>query len=57
MKVKQRTFSVGDLGLLWSLCTESSGKLESKWAKPYMVAENSRLGAYRLSESQGSREL
>jgi hypothetical protein len=30
MKVKQRTFDVGDLVLLWSPHIESSGKLESK---------------------------
>jgi hypothetical protein len=37
--VKQRTFDVGDLVLLRSPRTESSGKLESKWDGSYVVAE------------------
>jgi hypothetical protein len=31
LKVKKRDFDVGNIVLLWSPCTESSGKLESKW--------------------------
>jgi hypothetical protein len=42
-----------DLILLWSPHTESFGKLESKWVGSYAVIENSRPGAYHLSDSQG----
>jgi hypothetical protein len=52
-KVKPRNFEVGDLVLLWSPRTESSGKLELKWIGPYVVMEKSRPGVYRLSDSQG----
>jgi hypothetical protein len=52
-EVKQRTFDVRDLILLWSPHTESFGKLESKWVGSYAVIENSRPGAYHLSDSQG----
>jgi hypothetical protein len=52
-KVKLREFNIGNLVLLWSPHSESSDKLESKWARPYVVAEKSRPGAYRLSDSQG----
>jgi hypothetical protein len=50
-KVKQRTFCMGDLVLLRSPCTESSGKLESKWDGSYAVTEKSRPRSYRLSDS------
>jgi hypothetical protein len=40
--VKTREFNVGDLVLLWSPCTESSGKLESKWEGPYVVMEKNK---------------
>jgi hypothetical protein len=53
LKVKLREFDVGDLVLLWSPCTESFTKLESKWVGPYVVTEKSRLGAYRLLDFQG----
>jgi hypothetical protein len=52
-KVKPRVLEVGDLVFLRSPRTESSSKLESKWARLYMVVEKMRLGAYRLSDSQG----
>jgi hypothetical protein len=52
-KVKLREFNVGDLVLLRNPRTENSGKLESKWVKPYIVVEKSRAGAYHLSNSQG----
>jgi hypothetical protein len=52
-KVKPRGFDVGNLVLLRSPSTESSLKLESKWARLYAVMEKSRLGAYRLSDVQG----
>jgi hypothetical protein len=38
-KVKLRELVVGDLVLLRCPHIESSGKLESKWAGPYMIAE------------------
>jgi hypothetical protein len=46
--VKLREIDVGHQVLLWSYRTESSGKLKSKWAGPYVVTKKSRLGAYRL---------
>jgi hypothetical protein len=49
-KVKPRELDVGDLVLLRSPHTENSGNLESKWARPYVVAEKPRSGAYRLSD-------
>jgi hypothetical protein len=52
-KVKPRAFEVGDLVLLRSPCTESFRKLESKWNRPYVVTETSRLGVYGLSDPQG----
>jgi hypothetical protein len=52
-KVKRREFNIGDLVLLWSPCTKSSDKLESKWARSYVVAQKSRPGPYHLSDSQG----
>jgi hypothetical protein len=48
LKVKLREFNIGVLVLFWSPCTESSGKLESKWAGPYVVTEKSRTGVYHL---------
>jgi hypothetical protein len=53
LKVKLRELDIGDLVLLQTPPTESFGKLESKWTEPYMVAQKSRPGAYRLLESQG----
>jgi hypothetical protein len=52
-KVKLRELDVGDLVLLRSPHTKSSGKLESKWVVPYVVTEKSRLGAYYLSDPKG----
>jgi hypothetical protein len=52
-KVKPIVFEVGDLVLLHSPHTESSGKLESKWVGSYMVTERTRLGAYHLLDSLG----
>jgi hypothetical protein len=48
--VKLRELDVGDLVLLWSPRTESSGKLKSKWARPYVVVEKLRSGTYCLSD-------
>jgi hypothetical protein len=52
-KLKLREFEVGDLVVLWRPCTESSGKLESKRVRSYVVTEKSGPGAYHLSDSQG----
>jgi hypothetical protein len=47
-KVKERAFDIGDLVL-------SSGKLQPKWHRPYIVTGKSRPGSYRLSDSEGAR--
>jgi hypothetical protein len=47
-KVKLREFDISILVLLRSPHTESTGKLEAKWTGPYVVTEESRLGAYRF---------
>jgi hypothetical protein len=52
-KLKLREFEVGDLVVLWRPRTESSGKLESKRVRSYVVTEKSGPGAYHLSDSQG----
>jgi hypothetical protein len=52
-KVKKREFDVGNLVLLQSPHTESSGKLESKWEGPYVVIKKTRPGAYRLVDPRG----
>jgi hypothetical protein len=54
-KVKKREFDVGNLVLLWSPRTESSGKLESKWDGPYVVIKNTRPRAYHLMDPQGPK--
>jgi hypothetical protein len=54
-KVKQITFDVGDLVLLWSPRIQSLRKLESKWDGPYAVTKKSRPGSYHGSDSQGKR--
>jgi hypothetical protein len=52
-KVKLKQFEVGNLVLLRSPCTENTGKLEAKLIGTYVVAEKTRPGAYRLSDTQG----
>jgi hypothetical protein len=52
-KVKQKNFDIGDLVLLRSPRTESSGKLQPKWDGPYVIIEKSRPGSYHLSDSEG----
>jgi hypothetical protein len=42
---KKRDFDVGNLVILRSPCTESSGKLESKWEWAYVIIKNIRPGA------------
>jgi hypothetical protein len=54
-KVKKREFDVGNLVLLRSPQTESSGKLELKWDGPYVVIEKTRPVVYRLVDPQGSK--
>jgi hypothetical protein len=49
-KVKKKDFDVGNLVLLWSLCTKSSGKLESKWEGPNVIIEETRPGAHHLAD-------
>jgi hypothetical protein len=53
LKVKKKDSDMGNLVLLWSPRTESSGKLESKLGGPYVIIEETRLGAYRLVDPQG----
>jgi hypothetical protein len=43
-----REFDISILVLLRSPHTESTGKLEAKWTGPYVVTEESRLGAYHF---------
>jgi hypothetical protein len=49
-KVKKRDFDMGNLVLLRSPCTMSSGKLESKWEGSYVIIEKMRPGAYRITD-------
>jgi hypothetical protein len=52
-KVKLREFDIGNLVLLRSPHTESTGKLEAKWIGPNVVTEKMRPDAYHLSDGQG----
>jgi hypothetical protein len=52
-KVKLREFKAGNLVLLWSPCTDSTGKFEGKWTGLYVGTEKMRPDAYRLSDTQG----
>jgi hypothetical protein len=38
-KVKEKTFDIGDLVLLWSPHTKSLVQLQPKWDEPYVVVE------------------
>jgi hypothetical protein len=49
LKVKKRDFDVGNLVLLQSPRTKSSGKLTSKWEGSYVIIEKTRTGTYRLT--------
>jgi hypothetical protein len=49
-KVKKRDFDMGNLVLLRSPHTMSSGKLESKWEGSYVIIEKMRPGAYRITD-------
>jgi hypothetical protein len=52
-KVKLKEFETKNLVLLRSPRTENTCKFEAKWTRPYVVIEKMRLGAYRLSDTQG----
>jgi hypothetical protein len=49
-KVKLWELEVGNLVVLWSPRSENTGKMEARWAKPYVVIEKMRLDTYRLSD-------
>jgi hypothetical protein len=55
LKARKRDFDVGNLVLLRSPRTESSGKVESKWEGPYVIIKKTRPGAYRLADPQGPK--
>jgi hypothetical protein len=55
LKVKKRDFDVGNLILLQSTRTESSGKLESKWKGSYVIIKKISPGAYCLVDPQGPK--
>jgi hypothetical protein len=48
--VRQRSFSVGDLVLRRILTGEGRHKLSPLWEGPFVVAEVTRLGSYRLTQ-------
>jgi hypothetical protein len=52
-KVKAWEFDLGNLVLLRSPKTESTGKFEPKWIGPYVVTQKTRPDAYRLSDIEG----
>jgi hypothetical protein len=53
LKVNLWEFEVGNLVILQSPQTESTGKFEAKRIGPYVLTEKTRLGAYHLSDPQG----
>jgi hypothetical protein len=52
--VRQRSFSVGDLVLRRILTGEGQHKLSPLWEGPFMVAEVTRPGSYRLTQMDGT---
>jgi hypothetical protein len=48
--VRQRSFSVGDLVLRRILTGEGQHKLSPSWEGPFIVAEVTRPGSYRLTQ-------
>jgi hypothetical protein len=52
--VRQRSFSVGDLVLHRILTGEGRHKLSPLWEGPFMVAEVTRPGSYRLTRMDGT---
>jgi hypothetical protein len=51
-KIKLKEFEAENLVLLRIPRTENTCKFEAKWIGPYVVTEKTRLGAYRLSDTQ-----
>jgi hypothetical protein len=52
--VRQRSFSVGDLVLCRILTGEGRHKLSPSWEGPFIVAEVTRPGSYRLTQMDGT---
>jgi hypothetical protein len=52
--VRQRFFSLGDLVLHRILTGEGRRKLSPLWEGPFMVAEVTRPGSYRLNQMDGT---
>jgi hypothetical protein len=52
--VRQRSFSVGDLVLRRILTGEGQHKLSPLWEGPFIVAEVTRPGSYRLTQMDGT---
>jgi hypothetical protein len=52
--VRQRSFSVGDLVLHRILTGEGRHKLSPLWEGPFIVAEVTRPGSYRLTQMDGT---
>jgi hypothetical protein len=55
LKVKEKDLNIGNLVLLRSPRTESSGKLKTKWKRPYVVIEKTRPMAFCLADPQGPK--
>jgi hypothetical protein len=54
-KVKRKDLDVGNLVLLWSPRTQSSGKLGPKWEGSYVIIEKTRPGSFHLADPQGPK--
>jgi hypothetical protein len=52
--IRHRYFAVGDLVLHRILTGEGRHKLSPLWEGPFMVAEVTRLGSYRLTQMDGT---
>jgi hypothetical protein len=52
-KVKLKHIEVGDLVLLQTPRTETTGKLEPVWTGPFMVMEKTRPGSFCLADNDG----
>jgi hypothetical protein len=52
--VRQRSFSIGHLVLRRILTGEGRHKLSPSWEGPFMVAEVTRPGSYRLTQMDGT---
>jgi hypothetical protein len=53
--IRHRSFTVGDLVLLRILTGEGRHKLSSLWEGPFIVAEVTRPGSYRLTQMDGTK--